>query len=255
MYEILNSLVLFIKDLSYFLLVASLLPYLLQIIIHILTSFINRTFKFRINPILNVIALPAAIIKNVPVNLYLMLKGWDLSITYFDSVGKSSSNLSSSGLNSFTFSHRPGYRDDGTGKMVKQDLTSWDSIFIMINSYVMTFLIFLWFDHLGEVMDFLVYVMGVQASYFTIILLSISFVLGGLPTPGETMLPIVHYFKKKPHMVFSFISAFVGVVILNAITGPAIATSVYMIAVAIYLLLDTILERRDDTVISGFPVL
>lgn len=84
----------FSKSVLVLFLLLTFLPYLVRIIIQVTIGLVRRFLKFDLNPILDLIAVPGSLIRNIPIDIYLRIKGWSVSVRYSQRVGRSVSNLS-----------------------------------------------------------------------------------------------------------------------------------------------------------------
>lgn len=236
MLEFLDGVMEFSKDLLVLFLVLTFLPYFVRIIIQVVIGFIKRILKFDLNPILDMIAIPGSLIRNIPIDIYLKIKGWTVSVTYSQRVGRSVSNLSGAYAGGFSIFMRPGHKRPADFR---------DTIFIMLSSYSMTFLFYLWMKHANDVVKFFTAILGLNSAYFLFVMCSLSFALGGLPTSSETVLPLKFLFKDKPVVLGGIVSIFMGSVILNRYYGPTIAQVTFMLMTAITITYDRMLDTRE----------
>lgn len=232
----LDGVVEFSKDLLVLFLLLTFLPYFIRIIIQVAIGFVKRILKFDLNPILDMIAIPGSLIRNIPIDIYLKIKGWTISVTYAQRVGRSVSNLSGRYAGGFMIFMRPGYKRPADFR---------DTIFIMINSYSMTFLFYLWIKYANEVVKFFTAILGVNPGYFMFVIFSLSFALGGLPTSSETVLPLKFIFKDKPVILGGIISIFMGSVILNGYYGSTIAWTIFFLMTGLIIIYDRMLDIRE----------
>ncbi len=219
--------------------IATFLPFIVRIIMQLTLNWIKNLIKIDLVPMLDVIAIPGAFLKNLPINIFLKSKGWDTRSNYRTRIGASITNLSRGRDDGFSLYQTPADK-------TSEELDNTSTVIIMALSYFGVLFFFLWLKYLKPIGGYLTYLFGPVTSQIIVWVFTLSLIIGGLPTPNETMLPITFYFKKNPHMIIAMICNFIAAVIASDLWGSSIATTIFILFSALNYILLKYFEWRID---------
>lgn len=226
-----------ITNIFYLLVIAAILPYLIGIPLSILINMIHRKLGIDLASFLDVIAIPGALFKQLPIDTYLMMRNWKTKTTKSTRINHAVSALVQNRTHSFSV-----YQTVTPG--TSSEMNTVDTLVILILSYIPVFVLFIWLKYLSQITFYIIYMTGPAVAGIVIILFTISLIFGGIPAPSETILPVTFYFKKKPQVILALIINFFASLFVNMLYGPKVAVILFLLFSLLNFGLEQYLERR-----------
>ena len=211
-----------------------IIPVIVQIMIHMIINAINSAMKTNIRPMLNLLFFPGAIIRTTFIFFVLSLMGWKSQMTYGRLAGLQNPTSTNNRFSGFAVFMKPPKRGISLGQSIIISMAGyfvwlWILLFVYYQRFISIYMTFLW----GESTANLVYM-----------IILISLLIGGMPIPEETMLPLYYIVAHYPHLVIAGMLGFIGAAIIGGLYGVVFGEIYFAILIA--LLISRHLAHRKD---------
>ena len=200
-----------------------IVPVVVQILIHMVINMINSTLKTNIRPMLNLIFFPGALIRVTFLFLVLSLMGWKPNITYGRLAGlQNPTSTNNSHFSGFAVFMKPPRRGISLGHTIIISLSgyfvwAWVLLYVRFQQFITQYMAYLWGSNTANIV-------------YVVVLLSL--VIGGMPIPEETMLPLYYIVAYYPHLVISAMLGFIGAAITGGLFGITFGRIYYIVFLA-----------------------
>ena len=200
-----------------------IIPVIFQIMIHMVINMINSTLKTNIRPMLNLLFFPGAIVRVTFMFLVLSLMGWKSSIVYGRLAGLQNPTSTNNRFAGFGILMGPPRTGVSFGQTIIISISGyfvwvWVLLFVLYQQFINNYMTYLWSYETANLI------------YFFIL---ISFLVGGMPIPEETMLPLYHMVANYPHLIIASLLGFVGAAIVGGLYGVAFGQIYFMVLMAL----------------------
>lgn len=202
-----------------------LVPVVVQIMIHMVINMINNALKTNIRPMLNLLFFPGALVRTSFIFFVLSLMGWKPGVFYGKLAGMHNPTSTNSRYSGFSLFMRP----------PKKGVTLGQTIILSLSGYFVWLWVLLLIIFQLFITNYMSYLWGAQTANLVYGLLIISMVVGGMPIPEETMLPLYYIVAHYPHLVIASLIGFVGAAIVGGLFGVVFGQIYFVILLAMLL--------------------